>query len=108
MSNPKFNPGQITLTGDIEAQIAQDAKFGTFVAECVMRHIRGDWGDIDPQDERTNDEALQNGGRVLSAYRYTAGVTSLMVDDIVRIWIETDEHVDALTRQTTVMFPGEW
>ena len=108
MSNPKFAPGQIVLTGGIEALIESDAKFGMFVAESVMRHIRGNWGDDhDLQDIRVNDDALRNRGRLVSAYRYTGNITSIVTDDVTRVWIETDEHVDALTAQTTVMLPSE-
>jgi len=35
---------------------------------CLRRHTSGDWGSIDEDDRATNDEAVANGGRLLSAY----------------------------------------
>ena len=35
---------------------------------CLARHIRGDWGNVDPEDKRMNVSALHNGDRILSAY----------------------------------------
>ena len=122
-NRPKFNPGQIVLTARVNERMAGDAQFAKFVAECVMRHIRVDWGDLDPQDERVNDVALLNGDRLLSAYRYMGDVTSLVTDDIVRIWVITDGVISDLTpvgvilpsserrgmrEKTTVMFPDEY
>jgi len=109
MSNPKFNPGQVVITGGIDALAQGDAKFSAFVAECVARHIRGDWGDDrDPQDIRVNDDALKNGDQLLSAYRYRGNVTSLMVDDIVKIWVITDARVAGFATVTTVLLPDEY
>jgi hypothetical protein len=39
----------------------------------LLRHSRGDWGDLMMSDWRANDQALQMGGRVFSSYRLTTG-----------------------------------
>lgn len=36
--------------------------------ESLARHARGDWGNVCTQDAATNDEALVEGSRLLSAY----------------------------------------
>lgn len=42
---------------------------------AIRRHIRGDWGDtLCDEDRRLNDQALLNGGRLLSCFRASAGV----------------------------------
>jgi hypothetical protein len=35
---------------------------------CIRRHLHGDWGVVDAEDKATNDEAVCNGLRILSAY----------------------------------------
>lgn len=36
--------------------------------QCLARHAKGDWGNVCKEDAKSNDEALKNGFRVLSAY----------------------------------------
>ncbi|WP_435017970.1 hypothetical protein TA3x_005593 [Tundrisphaera sp. TA3] len=50
-------------------------------SEFLHRHGRGDWGDLDEEDRSLNDEALIDGGRILSAYTTRTGE---------RIWIITE------------------
>ena len=35
---------------------------------CLSRHVQGDWGVVHDEDKASNDRALQQGGRLLSAY----------------------------------------
>lgn len=35
----------------------------------LARHHCGDWGDLDPEDKKANEEALETGARILSCYR---------------------------------------
>jgi hypothetical protein len=41
---------------------------GEYAAECLARHQRGDWGNVDHEDRLTNDEAVRTGYRVISSY----------------------------------------
>lgn len=34
----------------------------------LRRHQSGDWGDVCAEDARANEDALERGGRILSAY----------------------------------------
>ncbi len=45
------------------------------VVVCLTRHTLGDWGHLDPLDRRHNEDALQRGGRLWSAFRASNGVT---------------------------------
>lgn len=65
-----------------------------FLAGCVERHFSGDWGEVCDEDKATNDDALDNGGRVLSAYSLRGS----------RLWIITE--ADRTT--TTVLTPEEY
>lgn len=61
----------------------------------LNRHIRCDWGEVDKKDKALNDEALENGSRLLSAYRTSKGV---------RIWIITE----ADRSSTCILLPEEY
>ena len=61
----------------------------------VNRHLRGDWGDLEPEDAKANEDALKWGSRVLSSYTATSGE---------QLWVETT----ADRSSTCVMSPGEY
>ena len=49
--------------------------------DFVSRHASGDWGEVDADDKRANDQALIDGERLLSAYRTKRGE---------RLWVITE------------------
>jgi hypothetical protein len=60
---PNFELGQIVATpGALEA--TTDAQR----LEYLARHSIGDWGCVCSEDRDSNDAAVQDGGRILSAY----------------------------------------
>jgi hypothetical protein len=61
----------------------------------VLRHLRGDWGEVCAEDWAANDEALELGERLLSAYRTSLGE---------RIWIITEWDRSV----TTLLIPDEY
>jgi hypothetical protein len=97
-TKPKFCLGQIVATpGCLEAL----ASAGQTALEFVHRHVRGDWGEeLCEEDRRLNDEALSEGGRILSAYRTKANE---------KIWIITEATDDRGQRAaTTLILPQEY
>jgi len=76
---PLFAHGMLAFTcGAREALLRNGNNFWEF----FDRHIRGDWGeDVNEDDRRVNDLALQHGGRILSAYRLRDGEV---------LWLHTD------------------
>lgn len=59
----RFPLGQIVITPNALTTInAEDINDG------LRRHASGDWGNICPDDAEQNNEALQIGERLLSAY----------------------------------------
>jgi hypothetical protein len=92
--------GRPFLSRGVAELMGQDLAFSEYVLSCFRRHVNGDWGEVDEEDQRTNDHALVHGYRLLSAYtdpRYTGhGQSSL--------WIITE--ADRAT--TTVLFPDEY
>lgn len=66
----------------------------------IFRHATGDWGDLGDEDKAFNDEAVEAGDRLLSAYHLTNGV---------KIYIITDGADESGVREaTTVLLPSEY
>lgn len=88
----RFPLGQLVATpGALEAL----ARGGETGMGYVARHLNGDWGTVEAEDRASNDAAVTNGDRILSAY-VTANGT--------KIWIisEWDRSV------TTILLPDEY
>ena len=67
----------------------------TTPAERNIAVTRGDWGDVVGADWRANDQALQNGERLLSVYHTLNGT---------KFWIVTEADRSA----TTILLPEEY
>jgi hypothetical protein len=94
MSNAtrKFEPGQIVATpGATMACMAA----GVHPMAFVSRHLAGDWGEVDEDDQRTNDWSVLNEARILSAYTLPSGT---------RIWVITE----ADRSSTCILLPEEY
>ena len=70
----KFSLGQVVAT---PAALDAISECGQTPAEFLDRHVSGDWGDLDDEDRRLNDEALVDGGRIFSAYILSDGKTKV-------------------------------
>jgi len=60
----------------------------------IIRHLTGDWGELDSEDRAANNGALVTGARLLSRYETPGGV----------IWIITE----AGHGESTVLLPEEY
>ena len=78
MTKPKFSLGQIVATPGALRALEEAGQSPAFFLD---RHVVGDWGEVDADDKRANDEALVTGERLLSAYKTLRGV---------KIWIITE------------------
>ncbi|WP_126242817.1 hypothetical protein [Burkholderia gladioli] len=69
---------------------------GTDATGLLNRHQCGDWGIVCPADAKSNDRAVSEGARILSAYELGARREQL--------WIitEADRHV------TSLLLPDEY
>lgn len=63
-------------------------------SSLLRRHVRGDWGDLCPEDRQANEEALKVGSRLLSSYK--------VADD--KVWVITEADRSA----TTLLLPEEY
>jgi hypothetical protein len=86
----KFPLGQLVATATAVASIPEEE-----IAEALCRHALGDWGGLDDDDKTANEEALQTGKRLMSAYTSSTGV---------RFWIITEWDRSA----TTVLLPEDY
>jgi hypothetical protein len=89
---PKFPLGVVLATAG--AVLALD-RANQLSLLFLKRHSSGDWGEVCESDKKLNDEAVENGGRLLSAYTTRRGD---------RIWIITEADRSA----TTVLLPEEY
>ena len=64
------------------------------VLVALHQHESGKWRSVDDHDKAVNDEALRDGGRLLSAWN---------IDDR-RVWIITEADRSV----TTVLFPNDY
>ena len=90
MKKQLFNPGQIVATpGALNL-----AEQGVNLLAYLLRHISGDWGELEEEDKRENEFSLRNGFRILSAYNTQSG----------RLWIITEADRSV----TTFLLPEEY
>jgi hypothetical protein len=87
---PKFSLGQVVITSNAMAQLPPDD-----VTAAMRRHVRGDWGELDTHDREENLRSLQDGCRILSAYRASNGI---------KFWIITEADRSV----TTVLLPEDY
>lgn len=77
---PLFHMGRLFATpGALDA--LTEAK--TAVLDLLARHRKGDWGDLDADDKRANDAALNPNApsRIFSAYILTTGVKLYVITE---------------------------
>ena len=89
---PKFSPGQVVVTpGFLEAM----HNTGDKIVPYLLRHVQGDWGELDEHDRQENEFSLRKGFRLLSAYR---------LSDDTKFWVITEADRSA----TTFLLPEEY
>jgi hypothetical protein len=92
MTEALFQLGSLVATpGALEAF----AEAGETPLAYIARHAAGDWGELDEEDVQENQFSLENGFRLLSAYRLSDGT---------KVWIITEADRSA----TTVLLPSEY
>ena len=98
---PRFELGQLYHTPGAQA-VMQRYQVNPF--QLLGRHVRGDWGDVCPEDAQANEEALQEGARVLSAYVLPppAGESETLAP--VKVWLITESDRSV----TTILLPEEY
>lgn len=94
---PKFDLGQVVATQGAIQALAESGMDASFF---IDKHLRGDWGEVDADDQRANDQALLDGSRLLSSYRTLKGV---------ELWVLTEAVGDDGRRASTcITTPSEY
>jgi hypothetical protein len=86
----KFPLGHIVATPNALNHLTPDD-----IRSGIIRHQAGDWGDLDADDRKENDLALERGTRLLSAYQASNGT---------KFWIITERDKSS----TTVLLPEDY
>lgn len=89
IARARFTLGRVVITANAARLLDTVA-----VQQGLRRHASGDWGDLDPADLHANDDALERGERLLSAYGQGDG----------RFWIITERDRSA----TTILLPEDY
>lgn len=90
MFTPKFQPGQVVITPGADKTINRKD-----VMRSLVLHLNGDWGETSEADKELNEESLETGGNIMSAYTDRNGV---------KFWIITEADRSA----TTVLLPEDY
>ncbi len=85
-SSPSRAPGALALLAYAEAD----------ACELLERHVRGDWGEIPPEDANENELSVREGFRILSSYP--------LGDNGAKLWIITE----ADRCSTCLLLPEEY
>ena len=88
----KFPPGQVVATPGAMELLDSNGMNGSAV---LMRHLQGDWGDLDEEDVKQNDFSLDNKERLLSSYKLPDGK---------KVWVITEWDRSV----TTILLPEEY
>ncbi|AOJ61407.1 hypothetical protein WJ32_02355 [Burkholderia ubonensis] len=91
-ASPRFKLGRVFATS-AALQVIADTRVS--IIDLLIRHVRGDWGDLSESDRQQNELSVDAGLRLLSSYVLPGGQT---------IWIITE----ADRRATTFLLPGDY
>jgi hypothetical protein len=88
----RFRLGRTLITPGAEDALE---KVGKNPLVFIVRHVLGDWGDVDEHDRLENEFSVRNGLRILSAYQVT---------DDLKVWVITESDRSV----TTILLPEEY
>ncbi len=69
-AKPRFRPGRIFVT---PAALHLLQVTDVSIVDLLIRHVRGDWGDVSADDRQQNELSLTAGLRLLSSYSLPNG-----------------------------------
>jgi hypothetical protein len=90
---PLFPLGHVVATPGASEVIERRGLDAGFV---LLRHVTGDWGDLDDEDKTANDHALVGGNTIRSVYGREG--------DPDRLYVITEQDRSS----TTLLLPGEY
>ncbi|KVG12479.1 hypothetical protein [Burkholderia thailandensis] len=91
-AGPRFKLGRIFAT---PAALEAIANARVSIIDLLIRHMRGDWGDLSESDRQQNELSVKAGLRLLSCYVLPGHQT---------VWVVTEWDRTA----TTILLPGDY
>src|SRR5919205_1037003 len=79
--NPKFQPGRVYIT---PAAIVALTFSRVGPVDLLVRHVRGDYGDLGQEAKDANEQAISDGRRILSAYNLADGTQLYIITEADR------------------------
>ncbi len=92
MLTPKFDLGKILHTPGAAEALERSGQEPAFF---LGKHVQGDWGDLQPEDQADNERALVEGRRLVSLFMTLQAEALLIIT-------EADRSI------TTVLTPYEY
>ena len=90
VNTPRFDLGALVATPRALRNLTE-----ADIKHALERHLSADWGELDEEDKRANDQALAHGARLLSSYRSSTGI---------KFWVITE----ADRSSTCVLLPADY
>jgi len=87
-----FPLGKLAVT---PAALDALTRAGRLPLEFINRHVRGDWSDMDEEDQAENRFSVEKGFRVFSSYAVTPDL---------KVWVITEADRSV----TTVLLPSDY
>ena len=91
-ASPRFKLGRIFAT-PAALEAITDARVS--IIDLLIRHVRGDWGDLSESDREQNELSIEVGLRLLSSYVLPGGQTVCVITE----WNRSS---------TTFLLPGDY
>ncbi|MBU9283785.1 hypothetical protein MTQ99_16785 [Burkholderia thailandensis] len=91
-AGPRFKLGRIFAT---PAALEALAQARVSIIDLLIRHMRGDWGDLSESDRQQNELSIDAGLRLLSSYVLPGGQT---------VWVITEWDRSS----TTFLLPRDY
>lgn len=68
-----FHSGILCASPETVRLINSGYQESATLKSCLLRHLCGDWGDLDEQQRHYNDHCLTTGDRLISTYKIGGG-----------------------------------
>lgn len=87
----RFELGRVMMTPGAQWAMLENS---VSPPDYLVRHARGDWGEVDEHDRAENERSIKDGLRILSAY---------LLPDGRKLWVITEADRSA----TTILLPED-
>ena len=92
---PLFPLGNVVITTNALNTLTEANPEASYeMVKILGRHQYGDWGIVDNEDKSSNDDAVKNGSRILSAYEIEG----------IKVWVITEYDRSI----TTILLPEDY